>query len=101
MVLLEIIPKDLKDALSSEVRQGSFSGIIAVYKQINQYFKNKPSIILRTIALLENHRQSFNGETLNYFIDRCLENHRCFFQLENQPTDVDKFNDLVKQIFSF
>ncbi len=94
MILLEIIPKDFKDAISSEVRQGSYSGILTVYSQINPYFKNKQLIILKIIDLLEKNRQSLNKKELNYFIDQCLENHRCFilFLVEKSLTNLNCLN---------
>jgi len=100
MIFLKIIPKSFREALSSEVRQGSFSGILAVYRKIKREWKDKQSILLEVIDLLEKHCRSLNDEKLNYFIDQCLENRRCLFELENQQTDMNYFNDLARQIFS-
>ncbi len=100
MIFLEIIPKSFREALSSEIRQGSFSGILAVHRKIKRECKDKQSILLEVIDLLEKHRRSLNDEKLNYFIDQCLENRRCLFELENQQTDVNYFKDSAREIFS-
>jgi hypothetical protein len=72
-ILLEIIPKNFKHAVSSEVRQGSYTGITSVYNQINRYFKNKKSALLEVIDLLEKHRRSLNNEKLNYLLINVLK----------------------------
>ena len=100
MILLEIIPKVFREAVSSEVRQGSISGILAVYNAIRKHFRDKQPILLQVIDLLEKYRRNLNEKKLNYFIDQCLENRRCLFELENQETDVNYFNELSRQIFS-
>ena len=52
------------------------------------------------IDFLEKSQQSLNEKKLNYFIDQRLENLRHLFKLESQQTDMNYFNDLIKQIFS-
>lgn len=99
MILLEIIPKVFREAISSKVRQGSISGILGVYCQIRTYFKNKQPILLQVIDFLESNRRNLNEERLNYFIDQCLENRQCLFQLENEQTNLIYFHDLLREIF--
>ncbi len=100
MILLEILPKSFQESISSKVRQSSFSGILAVYDEIKEIWTNKPSVLIEIINFLEKNRRTFNDKQLNSFIDRCLENHQSLFKLENQPTDMNFFNNLTKQIFS-
>jgi uncharacterized protein YutD len=57
MILLEIIPKGYREALSSEVQQGSISEILLVYDEIRTDFQNKQLILLEVIDFLEKHRR--------------------------------------------
>ncbi|CAF3506659.1 unnamed protein product [Rotaria socialis] len=99
MILLELIAEPFKEALSSEVQQGSFSGILGVYCQMKKSWKKKPPILFEVIDFLEKHRQHFNEDKLNAFLDQCLENRQSLFQLDNQQTDDNYFNQLTRQIF--
>ncbi|CAM4901408.1 unnamed protein product [Rotaria socialis] len=99
MILLELIAEPFKEAPSSEVQQGSFSGILGVYCQMKKSWKKKPPILFEVIDFLEKHRQHFNEDKLNAFLDQCLENRQSLFQLDNQQTDDNYFNQLTRQIF--
>ncbi|CAF3396275.1 unnamed protein product [Rotaria socialis] len=99
MILLELIAEPFKVALSSEVQQGSYSGILGVYCQMKKSWKKKPPILFEVIDFLEKHRQHFNEDKLNAFLDQCLENRQSLFQLDNQQTDDNYFNQLTRQIF--
>ncbi|CAF2084397.1 unnamed protein product [Rotaria magnacalcarata] len=99
MILLELIAESFKKALSSEVQQGSFSGILLVYYEMKKSWKKKPPILFEVIDFLEKHRQHFNEDKLNAFLDQCLENRQSLFQLDNQQTDDNYFNQLTRQIF--
>jgi hypothetical protein len=46
------------------------------------------------IDWLEKHRRSFNDGKLNYFIDQCLENRRCLFELENYKKQMVNQSEL-------
>jgi len=96
----KILPKAFQESISSKILQSSFSGILAAYNEIKKIWTNKSSVLIEIINFLEQNRRIFNDKQLNSFIDQYLENHQSLYKLENQPTDMNFFNNLTKQIFS-
>ncbi|UJR27761.1 hypothetical protein I4U23_009034 [Adineta vaga] len=78
VVLLEILPKEIKEKVLAKVKQGSYSGINLVYEQIYKIYANEQSIILRVIQFLEKHRSILNNETLISYMDHCLKRRLLF-----------------------
>ncbi|CAF1152797.1 unnamed protein product [Adineta steineri] len=93
------ISSNYKNTISLKVLQHSSSGVLTCYVGINYDFRCKQLLLLGIINSLEKHRENLSKEKLNYFIDKCVENHRCLIKLENEQTDINYFNDLTKQIF--
>lgn len=100
MILLEIIPKKLKEAVLSNVKQPSYTGIIGVYEQIKRTYGNKQPILFKFIEFLQENRTSLNDDKLIFYIDQCVNKSQCLLELQNQQADIDHFDCLHNKLFS-
>jgi hypothetical protein len=84
MILLEIISEKIKKAVSSDVKQASYTGILVIYEQIKRSYVSEQPVIFKVIQFLEEYRTSLNnGQKLNYYIDEYIKKRYCLFELQN------------------
>ncbi|CAF1515762.1 unnamed protein product, partial [Adineta steineri] len=98
VVLLEILPKEIKEEIQAKVKQGSYSGINLIYEQVYEKYVNEQLIIIQVIQFLEKNRSKLNGEILISYMNQCLKKHYCLRQLKNQQADIDYFLELEKNL---
>jgi hypothetical protein len=100
MIFLEIFSKKFKNAVLSEVKRPSYTGIIGIYGQLRSIFKNKQPIILQVIEFLEKNRVCSIGDKLNNYIDQCVINRQCLLRLQNRQADIEYFDNLERKFFA-
>ena len=51
VVLLEILPKEIKEEVLAKVKQGSYSGINLIYEQIYKKYTNEQSHYIKSSSI--------------------------------------------------